>query len=293
MTRAATSTRRPPRLLRWLAPVLLALGLTGCGLSLVYPRLDSVVGFYLEGLVTLEPEQSAELKRILAGNLEWHRRSELGDYSAFLREVAATIGRGSDSEDWLAAMRRTEQYWREVFEQAAPGYARIASTFSDAQVRELLDNLARADEKERRRYASRSPAERDARREKSLRRAIERFTGPLTPAQRELLREHVADSPSFVPEWLDNRRAWREALADALEHRRDGAAFASRMQVLVARPDELWTPAYRAAIERRRDALVDLMTGLDATLTPAQRAAAQRQLRALADEVQSLARRRG
>jgi len=293
MPRAATPARRAPRLLRWIAPVLLALGLTGCGLGLVYPRLDSVVGFYLEGLVTLEPGQSAELKRILAGNLEWHRRSELGDYSAFLREVAATVGRGSSREDWLAATRRTEQYWREVFEQAAPGYARIAATFSDAQVRELLDNLARADEKERRKYASRSPAERDARREKSMRRAIERFTGPLTPAQRELLRAHVAASPSFVPEWLDNRRAWRGALADALEHRRDGAAFAARMQVLVARPDELWTPAYREAIERRRDALVDLMTGLDATLTPAQRAAAQRQLLALADEVQSLARRRG
>ena len=293
MPRAATPARRAPRLLRWIAPVLLALGLTGCGLGIVYPRLDSVVGFYLEGLVTLEPEQSAELKRILAGNLEWHRRSELGDYSVFLREVAATVGRGSSREDWLAATRRTEQYWREVFEQAAPGYARIAATFTDAQVRELLDNLARADEKERRQYASRSPAERDARREKSLRRAIERFTGPLTPAQRELLREHVAASPSFVPEWLDNRRAWRGALADALEHRGDGAAFAARMQVLVARPDELWTPAYREAIERRRDALVDLMTGLDATLTPAQRAAAQRQLLALADEVQSLARRRG
>lgn len=293
MPRAATPSRHASRLLRWLAPVLLALGLAGCGLGLVYPRLDSVVGFYLEGLVTLEPEQSAELKRILAGNLEWHRRSELGDYSAFLREVAATVGRGSKREDWLAATRRTEQYWREVFEQAAPGYARIAATFSDAQVRELLDNLARADEKERRKYASRSADDRDARREKSLRRAIERFTGTLTPAQRELLRGHVAASPSFVPEWLDNRREWREALADALEHRGDGAAFASRMQVLVARPDELWTPAYRDAIERRRDALVDLMTGLDATLTPTQRAAAQRQLLALADEVQDLARRRG
>jgi hypothetical protein len=293
MTRAAPTAPRTPRLLRWIAPLLLALGLTGCGLGLVYPRLDSVVGFYLEGLVTLDPGQSAELKRILAGNLEWHRRSELGDYSAFLREVAGTVGRGSERDDWLAAMSRTEQYWREVFEQAAPGYTRIAATFTDAQVRELLANLAKVDEKERREYASRSAADRDARREKSLRRGIERFTGPLTPGQRALLREHVAASPSFVPEWLDNRRVWREALADALERRRDGAAFAARMQVLVARPDELWTPAYRTAVERRRDELVDLMARLDASLTPTQRAAAQRQLLALADEVQELARRRG
>jgi hypothetical protein len=65
------------------------------------------------------------------------------------------------------------------------------------------------------------------------------------------------------------------------------------MQVLVARPDDLLRALYRAAVERRRDALVELMTGLDATLTPEQRAAARRELLALADEVQDLARRRG
>ena len=65
------------------------------------------------------------------------------------------------------------------------------------------------------------------------------------------------------------------------------------MFVLIARPDELWTPAYRAALERRRESLVDLVVELDATLTPQQRAAARRELLALADEVQALRRRRG
>lgn len=293
MPRATTTARRAPRLLRWIAPLLLALGLTGCGLGLVYPRLDSVVGFYIQGLVTLDKAQSTELKRILAGNLEWHRRSELDRYSTFLRDVAGAIERGGDRDDWATASRRTEEYWRRVFEQAAPGYARLAATFTDAQVAELLANLERQDEKDRREFESRTPAQRAARREKQMRRALERFTGPLDAAQVRLVREHVARSPSFVPEWLDNRRVWRAELAEALADRRGGEKFAARMQVLVARPDELWTPAYREAIERRRTELVELMADLDATLTPAQRAAAQRQLLALADEVQNLARRRG
>jgi len=293
MTRTATSARRAPRLLRWIAPVLLALGLTGCGLSLVYPRLDSVVGFYIQDLVTLDKAQSTELKRILAGNLEWHRSSELDRYSAFLRDVAGAIERGGDRDDWAAASRRTEEYWRRVFEQAAPGYARLASTFTDAQVAELLANLERQDEKDLREFESRTPAQRAARREKQMRRALERFTGPLDDAQVGLIRGHVAGSPSFVPEWLDNRRVWRAELAEALADRRRGASFAARMQVLVARPDDLWTPAYRAAVERRRTELVELMADLDATLTPGQRDAAQRRLLALADEVQDLAGRRG
>lgn len=293
MPRAASPARRTCRLLRWIAPVLLALGLTGCGLGLVYPRLDSVVGFYIQGLVTLDKTQSTELKRILAGNLEWHRRSELDRYSAFLRDLADAIEQGGSREDWAAASRRTEEYWRRVFEQAAPGYARLASTFSDEQAAELLGNLERRDDKDRREFESRTPAQRATRREKQMRRALERFTGPLDAAQVGLIREHVANSPSFVPEWLDNRRVWRAELAEALADRRGGAGFEARMQVLVARPDELWTPAYRAAVERRRDELVELMTALDATLTPAQRASAQRRLLALADEVQDLVRRRG
>lgn len=283
----------PRALLRWAATCLVALALGGCALGLVYPRLDTVVGFYLQGLVSLDDAQSAQLKRTLAGNLEWHRRSELARYAAFLRDVAVVVEAGTGRNDWLEASRRTEQYFRKIFEQAAPGYTSLAATFSDAQVAELLDNLAAADEKTWREFARRTPAERDARREKSLVRAIERFTGPLAAAQRASVRAHVAESPSFMPEWRENRRLWRADLARTLAGRRTDPGFEQRMFVLVARPDDLWTPQYRAAVEQRRESLARLMATIDASLTPQQRAAAHRRLLALADEVQGLAGQRG
>ena len=286
-------SRFPRTLARWVAVAALALGLAGCGLGLVYPRLDSVVGFYVEGLVTLDKAQSVALKRTLASNLEWHRQSELERYSAFLRDMADTVAGGAGRDEWLGASRRTEQYWREIFAQAAPGYTALASTFTDAQVAELLENLEREDEEAWADFERRKPEQRQARREKSVRRALERFTGPLTAGQQKLIRENAARSQPFMAEWRDNRRVWRAALADALAQRGAGADFESRMFVLIARPDELWTPAYRAALERRRESLIDLVVELDATLTPQQRAAAQRELLALADEVQALRGRRG
>jgi len=283
----------PRALLRWAALCLVALGLGGCALGMVYPRLDTLVGFYLQGLVSLDDAQSAQLKRTLAGNLEWHRRSELARYAAFLRDVAAAVDSGTGHNDWLEASRRTEDYFRKIFEQAAPGYTALAATFTDAQVAELLENLAAADEKTWREFARRTPAERDARREKSMVRAIERFTGTLDAAQRAAVRAHVAASPSFMPEWRENRRLWREALAETLAVRRSDSRFESRMFVLIARPDDLWTPQYRAAVEQRRESLARLMVTIDATLTPQQRATARRQFLALAEEVQGLAGRRG
>jgi hypothetical protein len=284
---------RPRLLVRCALACLVALGLGGCALGLVYPRLDTLVGFYVQGLVSLDRAQSAQLKSTLAGNLEWHRRSELARYAAFLRDVAADVEGGTGRNDWLEASRRTEDYFRAIFEQAAPGYTALAATFTDAQVAELLDNLAAADEKTWREFARRTPAERDARREKSLVRAIERFSGPLDAAQRASVRAHVAESPSFMPDWRDNRRLWREALAETLAGRHSDPAFESRMFVLIARPDDLWTPQYRAAVEQRRESLARLMATIDATLTPQQRAAVRRQFLALAEEVQGLSGRRG
>jgi len=292
-----TARRLPPTvpriLVRLAAACLVAVALGGCALGLVYPRLDTLVGFYLQGLVSLDDAQSAQLKRTLAGNLEWHRRSELARYAAFLRDVAAAVEDGAGRGDWLEASRRTEDYFRKIFEQAAPGYTSLAASFTDAQVTELLENLEAADAKTWREFARRTPVERDARREKSMIRAIERFTGPLDAAQRARVRAHVAESPSFMPEWRENRRLWRKALAETLAGRHSDPQFESRMFVLIARPDELWTPQYRAAVEQRRESLARLVATIDATLTPQQRATAHRQFLALAEEVQGLAGQRG
>ena len=119
------------------------------------------------------------------------------------------------------------------------------------------------------------------------------LTGPLTPEQRAMVEEYAARARPFMAEWRENRRIWRDALAAALADRRSGEPFAVRMTQLIARPDDLWTPQYRMAIDGSRAALIDLLVDLDATLTAKQRGAGRRELASLADEVQGLARVRG
>lgn len=268
--------------------------LAGCGATLVYPRLDTLAEYYFQDLVSLDEAQSQQLSRTLSANLEWHRSSELAKYASFLRGLAGSIEDGIDGTEWLQATRQTEQYWRDIFAQAAPGYIAVATTLTDAQVAELLGNLEKRDEETWRESAERTPDEQRARREKSVRRALERFTGPLTAGQRAMVRDYAGRARPMMREWRDNRRVWREALGAALAERRSGGTdFGQRMTQLIARPDELWTPEYRAAVEARRSALVGLLADIDATLTEKQRGAAQRELLSLASEMQDLARGRG
>jgi flagellar biosynthesis chaperone FliJ len=287
-----TSRNRPRA---FLAAVLccVMLAISGCAAGLLYPRLDSVVAYYLEDLVTLDEAQSKQLKRTLSANLDWHRDSELRKYAQFLRGLSVSIEERMDRDAWLQASRQTEEYWRAIFSQAAPGYVAVAATLTDRQVAELMRNLEKEDEETWDEFAERTPEQRRSRREKSIAKTLQRFTGPLTPAQRAIVEEYSARARPFMAEWRENRRIWRDALAAALADRRSGESFDVRMTQLIARPDDLWTPQYRVAIDASRAALIDLLVDLDATLTATQRGAAQRELAALADEVQGLARVRG
>ena len=291
-------TKTDLRLPRWIArslfTVLLLAGLAGCGASLVYPRLDSLVGLYLRGLVSLDGSQSASLARTLERNLEWHRSEELERYEAFLQALASQVRAGLTRAGLEDAAQQAEAYWRRIFEQAAPGYTELAATLSERQVRELLDSLQRADDKTWREYYGRTSEDRYARREKSLRKNIERMTGPLNAQQRQLIHDYAWTARPFMFEWRENRRLWREELAATLRVRSGPrAAFAERMRVLIAEPDRLWTPEYRKAIATSRADFLDLAVQLDATLTPQQRAVTQERLLALAKEVRDLAQQRG
>jgi hypothetical protein len=279
---------------RWLL-VLAALSVvSGCGASLVYPRLDTLVGLYISGLVSLDDSQSAQLARTLERNLEWHRSEELARYDAFLRSMAAQVASGLTRASLEQAAARAEAYWRRIFEQAAPGYTSLAATLTDAQVAELLQGFERADEKTWREWSHSSSEERYKHREKSLRKNIERLTGPLDARQRAMLHDYALAARPFMFEWRENRRLWREELAATLRLRQGGSAeYVARMRVLIAEPDRLWTSEYRKALQTSRDGFLDLLVRLDATLSAQQRRQAQERLLELAGDVRGLAQRGG
>ena len=280
---------RPARW-RWALIALLAAALGGCGLGLVYPRLDTLGTWYVEGLVSLDDTQSTELERMLAARLDWHRDSELVRYATFLRGMSDSVQRRTDAGTWRDAARQAEVFWRDLGAGLAPVAVALGPTLTDEQVEELLRSLAEQDDEEWEEYADRTPEQRVERRQKSWRRGIERYTGRLDASQRALVNARAAASGSAIPEWREYRRAWREELAATLRVRGDAAQFEPRITRLFAHPDDWWTPGYRAALERRRGDLIDLLVELDATLSARQRAAAGREFTSLAAELEALSK---
>lgn len=266
------------------------LAVTGCsGVKVVYGQLDVLVPWYLRDYVELDPGQRDQLQHSVEALLAWHRASEVGRYAAFFRELAGDVAAPLPPGRLEAARQELETFWDDIGRRAAPDAAALLSTLSDAQVESLFDQMVREDDELARESLGRSPEERAARREKSLVRQVERWTGRLDPSQRGLVAACAGDLRGDTEGWLASRRAWRAVLREALDRRADVAALAASLERLFADGEEFWTPSYRAGFRADRQRVLGMLEDVERTLTPQQRSRLQDRLERWALDLDAIA----
>jgi hypothetical protein len=273
------------RLSRLLCVVLLAASAAGCA-KLVYNRLDTLAALYVGNLVSLDDQQSSDLRTWLSQTLQWHREKELGRYASFLRELSSEVARPSGRAAYQRLFGQVEGFVSDFAAQTAPQASRLLLELTPAQVDELLANL---EEKSQERSADALQEIRDGswqeKRVKETQRQVKRWTGTITEEQKLLVREMSQQIQPTTNEWLESQRRWRAALGDAFSNR--GTAQ-ERILLLLREPDTQWTAQYKTKEASNREQVLSLLTALDASLTPAQREHMQRELTALAERLDAL-----
>jgi hypothetical protein len=273
------------RLSRLLCVVLLAASAAGCA-KLVYNRLDTLAALYVGNLVSLDDQQSSDLRTWLAQTLQWHREKQLGRYATFLRELSSEVARPSGRAAYQRRFGQVEGFVSDFAAQTAPQASRLLLELTPAQVEELLANL---EEKSQERSAESLQEIRKGswqeKRVKDTQRQVKRWTGTITQEQKLLVREMSQQIQPTTHEWLESQRRWRAALGDAFSNR--GTAQ-ERILQLLREPDTQWTAQYKTKEASNREQVLSLLTALDASLTPAQREHMQRELTALAERLDAL-----
>jgi hypothetical protein len=277
------------RLLRLLCVLLLAAGAAGCA-KLVYNRLDTLAAWYFGNLVSLDDRQSSDLRAWLARTLEWHRKSELGRYAAFLRELSAEVTRPSDRAAYQRALDRIEGFAADFASQTAPQATRLLLQLTPAQVEEFL---AKLDEKSQERSADAlkriGNGTWQTKRVKETQQQVKRWTGTITEEQKLLVREMSQQIQPTTAEWLESQRRWRTALGEALRDAFSNRGTAEqRILQLLRAPNTQWTEQYKTKEQSNREQILSLLTALDASLTPQQREHMQRELTELAERLEAL-----
>jgi hypothetical protein len=282
---------KPRHLHRLAALACGALLLVGCSSQFVYNRLDTVAYLYLKTQVSLEDLQSSQLRGSLREFLVWHRSSELPRYAALAqglaRDAAQPLGRARIDQ----ARIDIEGLWRDAVARVAPDAARFLAGLSPAQRDELFASLGEDDPDLREEYCETPEPKRRRRQLESFVKTAENWVGKLTAAQRELIAARLAALQPTSCGWVENRIRVRRSFSELLDRSGTDPAWPAELRRLLTSPEERWDPDYRLAFEANRDAIVALLTELDATLTQRQRAQLSEKLTGYARDFRDLAAR--
>jgi hypothetical protein len=276
----------------WVALVLLcaAFAMGGCSLRFAYSQLDWLVPWYVRDYVTLDAGQRSALDTRLAARLDWHCRAHVPEYAATLREAQAVLARDTVDGDALAPfLARGEAWWGEVLAELEPDARVLLAGLTNEQVDEVQHAFARREREAREEFLGGSVADQHAARINRMEKRLQRWFGPMTPAQRERIAAWSADLKPTTEGWLAQRARWQGALVEALQVRTDDAAFAARIAPLFASQQAHWPPAYRDGVARNRALTLALLADVFNLASAAQRQHLNRELDALAAQFESLA----
>lgn len=276
----------------WGLPWLLAgcLFLAGCGgAKLVYGQLDVLLPWYFRDYIDLDTGQRRHLERALDGLLAWHRESEVGRYADFFRELERDAGEPLGLDRIRAARLELDAFWDDIASRMAGDAAVLLSTLSDEQVEGLFARMAEDDAKLARESRGRSQEQRVERRQKALRRQLERWVGRLDERQEALVATCASALSADPAGWIASRQAWAGALREALADRQDLSSLTPRLERLLADGEAFWDPEYRRQFEADRERVIRLFADIDGSLTAKQRATLRDRLERWALDFEAIA----
>ena len=269
-----------------IAAALAAVALLGsCStVKLGYNQLDWLVAWQIGRYVELEGPSKARFEQGFAALWQWHRGTQLSVYASDLRELADATQRPLAREQIEGYMRRANDHGARLLDEALPPMARVLAALDDAQVKELLANMAEQRAEDNEEDAERTPEDWARRTSRTMRR----WLGTLTDAQSALIRDWAQarrDDPALWQRYGDQ---WADLFERELA-RRSEPDFAARLGVVFREPPLADLAAVRALSDHNRANYIDLLAKLSPTLSEAQRRTAHKRLLSLAEDLEELA----
>lgn len=125
-----------------LLTLTLLLGLIGCSsLTLAYNQLPLLAGLWVDRYLDLDSGQKSRLKSRLQAWQAWHRREELPQWVALLREANSALDDGVTQDELLSLERGARASLERCLQHAAPLAAPLLADLKPAQWQHLQKKL--------------------------------------------------------------------------------------------------------------------------------------------------------
>ncbi len=271
---------------------VLMLLLSGCSsLRLAYGNSPQLAWWWIDGYFDFAGDQTPRMKAAIGRLYDWHRTTQLTEYTAVLALAATQITEPTTPLATCEWQRRLRDTAEPALDKALQLGAEIVPTLGEAQLKhleqrfekvraEMRENFLQANAEDRRKAAMKRTVER-----------VEQLYGRIGDAQRRVIQAGLAASP-FDPEaWYAERERRQRDTVQTL--RRLVAEKAPRDQVLAAmrtlveRSERSPDPAYRAYQDRLADYNCAFSAQIHNASTPAQRQSARERLKGWEEDLRS------
>ncbi len=207
---------RCAKLARIIGVLLVAAALGACStIKLAYNNLPELSYWWLDAYVDFDGSQTPKVRDELAQLLSWHRQNELPRVLGVLQEAQALAPRDVTAAQACRMADQIRERLLAVTERAEPAGTELALSLTEAQLQQLERKYAKNNAEYRKEWLDRSRAEVQEKRYEKFLDRLEDFYGRLTPEQRELVRQQVAQSV-FDPRLAGSERRQRQQEALAL-----------------------------------------------------------------------------
>lgn len=278
-------------LARFTLLLLLAAGLDGCSLAKFgYNHAERLLYWKIDDYVDLERQQKTQLHQELAPLLAWHRTSQLPRYADWLDRIALAVEAGEVSagqvESWLES---GDEFGAAVYEKTVPVFERLLPSLSDAQVRQIGEELERKLDQARKDQSRDDGDDPLVHRQRTLKDNFKDWFGPLRDEQEQRLESWARHTPRVDPQWwFDWRHKWSRDFV-ALLASRQAPDFRARREAFEAAHDTDADPRLGPALVENRRAYSALVSEMLGTLDTTQTRHLLRKLRGYAEDCRDLA----
>jgi hypothetical protein len=278
-----------------MACALGVLGLSSCAalnvgtVNVAYEHADWLLQRMAAHYVDFDAGQ-AQAVRTGFGNLHaWHRSQELPVYAELMDAAAARMERGLRRDDVVWIVRAINDRWQVVGQRLAGEMTPVLVTLTPGQVQQMERKLADDNAKFAKTQVSADVRKADKHRADWLVDQFARWTGELTPAQRQRIELAVKQTEDFPALRLAERRRRQSHFLELVRDKRDPRALGSALNDMLSTPREGADEAYRRSVARYEEQMTQMVLDLDRTLSPEQRATAASRMRRYAQSFRALA----
>lgn len=274
---------------RWVALALALATVAGCSsIKFGYNRLDWLVSWQIGKFVDLDREQKDLVAERLGEVWRWHRGTQLTLYVRDLRELAAALEKPLDSAQVQRYLETSQEHATRTMRELVPDAARVLGTLSDAQVQELLDNMAERRAERARESAGLTAEELREKAQEQTLRSFKRWAGPPTRDQQRRVVDWSHERQYAGTIWQQYEDAWATAFAEVLRQR-GTPGFEQQLGAMFDEARVPYTEEMERVAQHNRKAWIGLMADLSASLTPEQRKRLRDRIEDLATDFEELA----